>query len=194
MCSGVERTAKFCDRDPVVVVLGSACNLIAMKVTLIECTSCAVARCAFLRRKPWLARCESQSGKCNRFGAGRSWVRCSAGSYEDLVCWYCSLLTRHTVYRRAAGNTPRTQKKQTEWNEARNCTNSVVAFAVIKRHCSYKAPTTNHHIKKKSQSECRFLHLRRLKLFCLYSVRIHARRQEIKIVIHATSALRVHKL
>jgi len=192
MCSGVERTAKFCDRDPVVVVLGSACNLIAMKVTLIECTSCAVARCAFLRRKPWLARCESQSGKCNRFGAGRSWVRCSAGSYEDLVCWYCSLLTRHTVYRRAAGNTPRTQKKKkpSEMKPEIVQTQSwrYKTIAVIKR----QQQTTIS--KKKSQSECRFLHLRRLKLFCLYSVRIHARRQEIKIVIHATSALRVHKL
>jgi len=37
----------------------------------------------------------------------------SAGSYQDLINWYCSLLTRCTVYGRAAGNTSRTQK-QTE--------------------------------------------------------------------------------
>jgi len=47
---------------------------------------------------------------------------------------------------RAAGNTPRTQK-QTEWSESRNCTNSVLA---LQDHCSYKAPTTNHHIKQKN--------------------------------------------
>jgi len=44
-------------------------------------------------------------GKCVRFGAGRSRVRISAGSYEDLVNWYCSLLTRSTMCRRATGNT-----------------------------------------------------------------------------------------
>jgi len=41
-------------------------------------------------------------------------VRLSAGSYQDLINWYCSLLTGRTVCGRAAGNTPRTQK-QTEW-------------------------------------------------------------------------------
>jgi len=46
------------------------------------------------------------SGKCVRFGAGRP-----AGSYQDLVNWYCSLLSRRTVYGRAAGNSPRTTKK-----------------------------------------------------------------------------------
>jgi len=44
-----------------------------------------------------------------------------------LVNWYCSLLTRRTVCGRAARNTPKTQK-QTAWNEARNCTNSVLAL------------------------------------------------------------------
>jgi len=65
------------------------------------------------RTSPW------SSGKCVRFGVG--WSRVSAGSYQDLVNWYCSLLTRCTVCGRAAGNTPRTQ------NQTRNCTNSVVA-------------------------------------------------------------------
>jgi len=74
----------------------------------------------------------------------RSRVQLSAGSYHDLVNWYRSLLTRRTVCGRAAGNPPRTQK-QAEWNETRNCTNSALA---LQDHCSYKAPTTNHHIKK----------------------------------------------
>ena len=36
-------------------------------------------------------------GKCVRFGAGKSRVRLSARSYQDLVNWYCGLLTRRTV-------------------------------------------------------------------------------------------------
>jgi len=51
-----------------------------------------------------------------RFGAVRSRVRPSAGSYQDRVNWYCSLLARRTVCGRAAGNTPRTQE-QAERNE-----------------------------------------------------------------------------
>ena len=35
-------------------------------------------------------------GKCVRFGATRSGVRLSAGSYQDLVNWYCNLLTWST--------------------------------------------------------------------------------------------------
>jgi len=62
-----------------------------------------------------------QSGKFVRFGASRSRVQLSPRSYQDLVNWYCSLLTRRTVCRKAAGNTPRTQK-QTELNETRHCT------------------------------------------------------------------------
>jgi len=58
-----------------------------------------------IRTSPW------SSGKCARFGAGRSGVRLSAGSYQDLVNWYCSLLTRRTVCGRAAGNTLRTQNR-----------------------------------------------------------------------------------
>ena len=37
--------------------------------------------------------------------AGRSRIRLSTGSYQDLVTWYCSLLTTLTVCGRAAGNT-----------------------------------------------------------------------------------------
>jgi len=58
-----------------------------------------------VRTSPW------SSGKCVRFGAGRSRVRHWTGTYPDLVNWYCSLLTRRTVCGRAAGNTPRPQKK-----------------------------------------------------------------------------------
>jgi len=61
----------------------------------------------------------------------------------------------------AAANTPRTQK-QTEWNETRNCTNSVVA---LQDQCSYKAPTTNHHIKKKTKKQMSYLQLRELPCF-----------------------------
>jgi len=47
------------------------------------------------------------SGKCVRcWWVGRSTL---AGSYRDLVNWYCSL-TRRTVCKRTAANTPRTQK------------------------------------------------------------------------------------
>jgi len=76
--------------------------------------------------------------------AGRTRIRLLVGSYHDLVNWYCSLLTRPTVRGRAAGKTPRAQKP-IEWNETRNCTNSVV---VLQDHCSYKGPITNYHIKK----------------------------------------------
>jgi len=59
---------------------------------------------------------------CFRFGAGRSGIReFSAGSYQDLVNWYCSLFTRRTVCGQAKGSTSRTQK-QTESNETRHCT------------------------------------------------------------------------
>jgi len=47
----------------------------------------------------------------DRFGADRSRVRLSAGSNQDLVNWYCSLLTRRTVCGRAAGNTLSTQNR-----------------------------------------------------------------------------------
>jgi len=79
-------------------------------------------------------------------------VRLSAGSYQDLANWCCNLLTRRAVCGRAAGNTPRTQK------QARNCSNSVVA---LQDHCSYKAPTTNHHIKKMFSPWWSWLHLQR---------------------------------
>jgi len=55
------------------------------------------------KTNPW------SSGKCVRFGAGRSIVRLSAGSSQDFVNWYCSLLIRRV---RAAGNTPRSQKQE----------------------------------------------------------------------------------
>jgi len=46
----------------------------------------------------------------------------------------------------AAGKWEHTQNKKTNLvNWTRNCTNSVVA---LQDQCSYKAPTTNHHMKK----------------------------------------------
>ena len=104
----------------------------------------------------WCETSSWSSGKCVRFGAGWSRVRLSSGSYQDLVNWYCSLLTRRTVYGRAAGNSTRTTTKINKWNEPWNCRNSVVA---LQDHCSYKAPTTNHHIKQVDVSmfaSCRF--------------------------------------
>jgi len=83
------------------------------------------------------------SEKCVRFGAGRSRVRLSAGSYQDLVNWFCSLLTRRTVCGRAAGNSPRTQKKQVNWNQKLyKLSRGGKTTAVIKRQ------QTNHHIKQ----------------------------------------------
>ena len=108
------------------------------KIVHLVCINCHLNH-ILSTTSPW------SSGKCAHFCAGRSRVRLSAGSYQDLVNWYCSLLTSRTVCGRAAVNTPRTQK-HIKWNETRNCTNSVVA---LQDHCSYKAPTTNHHIKKK---------------------------------------------
>jgi len=52
-------------------------------------------------------------GKCVPFDAGRSRVRLSAGSYQDLVNWYCSFLTRRTVCGRAV-KTLVTLKKKSE--------------------------------------------------------------------------------
>jgi len=89
-----------------------------------------------------------KSDKCVRLGAGRSQVRLSARSCQDLVNWYCNPLTRRTLCRRAAGNTPRTKKN--DWTETRICTNSVV---VLQDHCRYTAPATNHHIKKHKKTK-----------------------------------------
>jgi len=66
-------------------------------------------------------------------------VRLSAGSHQDLVNCYCSLLTRRTVCGRAAGNTTGTQKtselKQKLYKTSRGST----------RPCGYKVPTTNKY-------------------------------------------------
>ena len=91
------------------------------------------------------SKCVRFGGKCVRFGAGSS--ASVLGSYQDLVNLYCSLLTRRTVYGRAAGNSPRTTTIINKWNETWKTwkRNSVMA---LQDHCSYKAPTTNHHIKQ----------------------------------------------
>jgi len=83
------------------------------------------------------------SGKCVRLGAGRSNVL-SPGSYQDLKKWYCSLLSRRTVCRRAAESTSRIQNKSHS-NESRHCTNSVVA---LQDHYSCWAPSTKHHMNQ----------------------------------------------
>ena len=55
----------------------------------------------------------------------------SAGSYQDLVNWHCSLLTRLTMCGRSAGNTIRTQK-QAKWNESRHCTLGCCKWSLVK--------------------------------------------------------------
>ena len=97
------------------------------------------------------------------------WVESSAKSYQDLVNWSCSLLTRRTVCGRAARNLPRIQKtNRVKWS--RNCTTSVVA---LQDQCSYKTPTSNHHIQKISgdrimtlKHQWRYLNLTR-NSFCI---------------------------
>ena len=64
-------------------------------------------------------------GQCVRYSAGKSWVGLLTRSCHDRVNWYRSLLTGHTVCRRAT-RLSRTQK-QTKSNDKRPCTNSVVA-------------------------------------------------------------------
>ena len=65
--------------------------------------------------------------------------------YQELENWYCGLLTRHMVYRRATGNIK--NAKQTESIDTRPCKHSVVA---LQDHCSYKAPS-KHYIKKRQK-------------------------------------------
>jgi len=52
---------------------------------------------------------------CVRFGASRSGVRLSVGSYNDLVNWYYSLLTRRTVCGRAAMDVQSCRQNRFQW-------------------------------------------------------------------------------
>ena len=56
-------------------------------------------------------------GSCQvrRFGARRSGVRLLAGSYQDLVNWYCCLLTRRMVYGGAAVTTQNAKANRVKW-------------------------------------------------------------------------------
>jgi len=82
----------------------------------VQCTS-DIPTFEALRKNMYLflERCRrsNHSSSCARFGAGRSRFdsRLSAGSYQDLINWYRSLLIRRTVCGRAAENTFRTQNK-----------------------------------------------------------------------------------
>jgi len=84
----------------------------------------------------WLLTTLSPDDKCVRFRASTSGVRLSVGSYRNLVNWYCSLLIRRTVCRRAAGNTTRTQNKPSQmipdivWTQLWRYKTTVI----IKRH------------------------------------------------------------
>jgi len=73
------------------------------------------------------------------YGSG---VRLSTGFYQDLTNWYCSLLTMRTLCGRAAGTIQ--NAKQTEANDTRPCTKSLVA---LQGHCSYNAPS-KHNMKQ----------------------------------------------
>jgi len=66
-----------------------------------------------------------------------------AGSYQDLVDWYCRLLTRRTVYGKScSGHKQNTKTTRVKMNPE-IVQNSDLA---LQDHCSYKAPTTNRHI------------------------------------------------
>ena len=58
-----------------------------------------------------LTAADQKKTKCVRVGAGRSRSRLSAGSCQDLINRYCSLLAMRTVSRRVAGNISRPQDK-----------------------------------------------------------------------------------
>jgi len=58
-----------------------------------------------------VAKIYQSSGKCVRFDASRWKVRLTAGSYQDLISCYCSLVTGRTVCGRAAGNTHKKRGK-----------------------------------------------------------------------------------
>ena len=79
--------------------------------------------------------------KCVRFGAGRSEVRLSAGSYQNLVYWYCSLLTKRALCWRAAG-VMYNAKKQIKWYPTFQTLNIGAT-----NHCGCKASST-HYLKK----------------------------------------------
>jgi len=87
------------------------------------------------------------SGKCVRFGAGRSRVprpglTLQIGTVAFLPGARCAEVLQ--------GTQPEHKNKPSEM-KTRNNTTSVLA---LQDHCSYKAPTTNHHIKKKIQNKC----------------------------------------
>ena len=74
-------------------------------------TTCSLPVLSLCKTSPW------SSGKCVHLGAGRSRVRLPGGSYQDLVNWYCNLLTRRTVHGRAAGNKSRPQTNRVKWKQ-----------------------------------------------------------------------------
>ena len=83
------------------------------------------------------------SGECVRFGAGRSRV------LGRVLPRPCKLVLQpsyqtHGV-RKSCRELTQINNKKNKWNETWNCRNSVLA---LQDHCSYKAPTTNHHIKQ----------------------------------------------
>ena len=83
--------------------------------------------------------------KCIRTCAGGSGVCLCARFQQDLVHWYCSLLTRQTVCGRVARTI---QTAKNEWIDTRHRKHSVV---VRQDHCSYEAPW-KHCLQQKQRN------------------------------------------
>ena len=80
--------------------------------------------------------------KCVRTCTGGSGVCLCARFQQDLVNWYCSLLTRRTVCGRVARTI---QTAKNKWIETRHGKHSVV---VLQDHYSYEAPW-KHYLQQK---------------------------------------------
>ena len=125
------------------------------------------------RTSPW------PRGKCVRFGAGRSRVRLSAGSYQDFVNWHCGLLTRRTVYGKSCRELTQNIKTSRVKMKPEIVRNSVVA---LQDHGSYKAPTQQTTISNKAL------------LTCLFFRFVRYRSSRFKFIKTLTTGLRCHSL
>jgi len=84
-------------------LFAAGCTLIVLLITWVPCFASLKSVPNYNATSPW------SIGIRIRLGAGRSRVRLSARSNQDLVNWCCSLLTWCTVSRRVTGNTSRLQ-------------------------------------------------------------------------------------
>jgi len=105
----------------------------------------------------WISRF-SQSFLSVPFGAGRLGVRLSAESYQDLVNWHISLLTRRTVCGRAAGNTnTKPSEMKPEIVETQSWRYKTIAVTKRQRQTtiSKKSPSSGHCLSSDKSSHCR---------------------------------------